>query len=822
MTLIHQQKNTMSSNKKTKSLLLVCILVFAQAFNAQPNFDVNSNLLGNFPNRFDYELTAALNYLQGTGTTATIRLNVPNNTLIQLTSNIAPINIPAGKTLRIIKHPNAVVQNWEEGFDATFYNVMPFSSNSCQNGFCWTPALYGLNVFGDATSNFVIDGVKFHNFNKFWFTFLNTYTSYIVGNLGITNFPQFYNQPCSGGPPCLLVYDLASCEIKNCKFENYTLGVHYSRIRSLRIKSNSFITDASYGSSCTELGIADAILFKDLIPNTFIVDSKIEENLITANPNTLDYPGTGIIINPCNWPFGSNLQANVNANLKFNIHLNTIRNCSRGIVQEPMHPNRTTPDNTYDMNIHYNNFLNAGVNVQLGGPYRHFKLENCTLGLKSTYPSPMIENANPAYLSIGTYSIANSQIYVLPIRAEVGNAFGFKMIYPNNTLNMGIANSNNTFQFINNPQYSWDPAIITSGDFKKEVDFVGDINFNGYFEVGSGKNTNIRECTNTLNGREIGSPPVNSNIAFVNPIVHNNIAITVPLGTPPNFPKDASNGNLAGPTLKNAQIESNKLKIAFDLIGNNIVPANGPFVVEFYKSDATGALVDFIGRQTISTLTGFTYSLTVFPTTNVNLSSSGERIAATITSLGTANNQNAPLGTSTVSYIYALPCNDCISDFAPIPGKEYIASSWVKRPNSNVPSYSNLFYRITFYSATQPNYIQIGQPLYTGTLGSFVDGWQKLDAKFMIPSNAVSMKLEFYNDIGISSYFDDIRVFPVDATMKSYAYDPDNLRLMGELDENNYATFYEYDEEGKLIRVKKETEKGIMTIKESRNNKPTK
>ena len=53
--------------------------------------------------------------------------------------------------------------------------------------------------------------------------------------------------------------------------------------------------------------------------------------------------------------------------------------------------------------------------------------------------------------------------------------------------------------------------------------------------------------------------------------------------------------------------------------------------------------------------------------------------------------------------------------------------------------------------------------------------------------------------------------------MKSMVYDPQSLRLMAELDDRNYATFYEYDEEGTLVRVKKETEKGIYTIKESRS-----
>ncbi|MGK4569023.1 hypothetical protein [Flavobacterium sp. 3HN19-14] len=45
---------------------------------------------------------------------------------------------------------------------------------------------------------------------------------------------------------------------------------------------------------------------------------------------------------------------------------------------------------------------------------------------------------------------------------------------------------------------------------------------------------------------------------------------------------------------------------------------------------------------------------------------------------------------------------------------------------------------------------------------------------------------------------------------------------MAELDENNYATFYEYDKEGGLVRVKKETERGVQTIKESRSSNPKK
>lgn len=73
---------------------------------------------------------------------------------------------------------------------------------------------------------------------------------------------------------------------------------------------------------------------------------------------------------------------------------------------------------------------------------------------------------------------------------------------------------------------------------------------------------------------------------------------------------------------------------------------------------------------------------------------------------------------------------------------------------------------------------------------------------------------------GVPVYFDDIRIFPSDGSMKCYVYDPENLRFVAELDERHFATFYEYDNEGNLVRVKKETERGIKTLKETRQNAP--
>ncbi|HEY9260472.1 hypothetical protein, partial [Chitinophaga sp.] len=100
--------------------------------------------------------------------------------------------------------------------------------------------------------------------------------------------------------------------------------------------------------------------------------------------------------------------------------------------------------------------------------------------------------------------------------------------------------------------------------------------------------------------------------------------------------------------------------------------------------------------------------------------------------------------------------------------------------------------------------------------GNIIEGWQRVEQIVDIPAGATTFTITF-NAESTGAYFDDLRIHPYNANMKSYAYDPVTLRLMAELDENNYATFYEYDDDGTLIRVKKETERGIKTITESRS-----
>jgi len=100
-----------------------------------------------------------------------------------------------------------------------------------------------------------------------------------------------------------------------------------------------------------------------------------------------------------------------------------------------------------------------------------------------------------------------------------------------------------------------------------------------------------------------------------------------------------------------------------------------------------------------------------------------------------------------------------------------------------------------------------------------VEGWKLVEGTISIPTSNQSSAIEPLTIMlnGSNINIDDIRIFPYDGQLKTFSYDDKTQRVMAELDENNYATFYEYDDEGSLIRVKKETERGIMTIKENRS-----
>ncbi|MFB6455585.1 hypothetical protein ACE38W_09975 [Chitinophaga sp. Hz27] len=154
-----------------------------------------------------------------------------------------------------------------------------------------------------------------------------------------------------------------------------------------------------------------------------------------------------------------------------------------------------------------------------------------------------------------------------------------------------------------------------------------------------------------------------------------------------------------------------------------------------------------------------------------------------------------------------------IPSFTPLTGKQMLFSIWVKEEQPcNCTSYSKTSVMVFVGGPDEVRVAAEAKPT-----GVIIDGWQRYEQVVRFAKTATSISFSVQAPATTRVFFDDIRFHPYNANMKSFVYDAQSLRLMAELDENNYASFYEYDDDGTLVRVKKETERGVKTISETRS-----
>lgn len=156
--------------------------------------------------------------------------------------------------------------------------------------------------------------------------------------------------------------------------------------------------------------------------------------------------------------------------------------------------------------------------------------------------------------------------------------------------------------------------------------------------------------------------------------------------------------------------------------------------------------------------------------------------------------------------------NALTDTFSLVQHKKMLVSAWVRVGGNDCKcsTYTGNKIRISYTGS--------GTTSEFTPAGSIIEGWQRYEGIFDIPATATKINVELMNTGSATAWFDDLRIHPFNANMKSFVYHPQNLRLMGELDENNYGSFYEYDDDGTLSRVKKETVNGIKTITETRSH----
>lgn len=94
-----------------------------------------------------------------------------------------------------------------------------------------------------------------------------------------------------------------------------------------------------------------------------------------------------------------------------------------------------------------------------------------------------------------------------------------------------------------------------------------------------------------------------------------------------------------------------------------------------------------------------------------------------------------------------------------------------------------------------------------------IEGWELLQLRFTADTSADVIQL-----YGLNGVFDDVRVQPFNSSMVCYVYDRRTYQLLAQLDENHFATFYNYDKDLTLVQVKKETARGIKTLQSTQRS----
>ncbi len=154
------------------------------------------------------------------------------------------------------------------------------------------------------------------------------------------------------------------------------------------------------------------------------------------------------------------------------------------------------------------------------------------------------------------------------------------------------------------------------------------------------------------------------------------------------------------------------------------------------------------------------------------------------------------------TYLAGKDCNCPPPVFNPNPG-DYIVGAWIKQSGSGAV--------VEVILGSEDS----GTKVTCKNIGPVIEGWQRVEATCSIPPGSTLLTLKLHNASTDVAYFDDFRIHPFNAGMTSVVYDPVTFLPLATHDGNNYTTFYNYDENLQLVRVKVETIEGIKTVSET-------
>jgi hypothetical protein len=167
-------------------------------------------------------------------------------------------------------------------------------------------------------------------------------------------------------------------------------------------------------------------------------------------------------------------------------------------------------------------------------------------------------------------------------------------------------------------------------------------------------------------------------------------------------------------------------------------------------------------------------------------------------------------GSSTSGPEYSVKYNNSSENSGLLKNRTYRASVWV---HSSSPSDCKISLSYTGLSTQASD-----KSSATITVGD----WSQMIVEITVPSSPSNNdELKMYLTGGTTgvSYFDDLRLQPVESNVTATVYDSRTNRVMATLDGNNFATIYKYDAGGRVIEIWQEIDGvGLKRLKKFQYN----